>query len=86
MHIDVAVLTETKLHHNKYTKATDGYSVVATVADMRKGGVAFVYRTASTGWALESTQCFGKNVMRATLVSGQRRYFIVGVYGYLGGS
>ena len=54
MNIDVATLTETKLHHNKYTKSLDGYSVVATVADKRKGGAALVFRTASKGWALES--------------------------------
>ena len=80
MKVDVAVLTETKLHHDRYTKSTDGYNVVATTADKRKGGVALIYRTTSDGWALESICCFGKNVIRGTLVSGQRRQFIVGAY------
>ena len=79
MRVDIGVLTETKLHHDRYTKSYDDYTVVATVADRRKGGVAIVYRK-SLGWALESVQYFGQNVIRATLVSGQRQYLIVGAY------
>ena len=79
MKVDIAVLTETKLHHDRYTKSSDGYTVVATVAEKHKGGVAIVYRK-SPGWTLESIHSFGKNVIRATLVSGQKRYSIVGAY------
>ena len=79
MRIDIGVLTETKLHHDRYTKSSDGYTVVATKADKSKGGVALVYRKAE-GWVLESIRCFGPNVIRAVLVSGQRRFLLVGVY------
>ena len=78
MKVDISVLTETKLHHNKYTKSYDGYNVVAMEADKRKGGVALVYRANPDGWALEDVQKFGCNVIKAILVSGQQRFIVVG--------
>jgi len=38
-----------------------------------------VYRNRE-GWLLESTKSFGPNVIRTTLVSGRRRWYIIGCY------
>jgi hypothetical protein len=62
-----------------YSKSADGYKVVATEAKYGKGGVALFYRDAK-GWSLESTKTFGPNVIRTTLVSGQKRWNIIGAY------
>ena len=72
MGIDIAVLTKTKLSHDRYTKSFDRYSVVATTADLRKGGVALVYRQASRGFAVESIQCYSKNVIKFALVAATK--------------
>ena len=77
--IDVGLLTETKLSTDMYTKSTMGYTVSATKAVGMSGGVALVHRQGK-GWGLESIRSFGPNVIRATLVSGQRRWYIIGGY------
>ena len=79
MNVDVAVLTETKFQNNKFTKNAEGFKVFGTVTEGKQGGVALIYRTAED-WVLESTQAFGPNVVRATIVSGQRRWYLIGAY------
>ena len=77
--VDVGLLTETKLSNDMYTKSAMGYTVSATKAVGMSGGVALVHRQGK-GWGLESIRSFGPNVIRATLVSGQRRWYIIGGY------
>jgi hypothetical protein len=79
MKIDLAVLTETKLSTSHYTKHCFGYNVIATESEEHSGGVAIVYKK-SKHWALESVQCFGPNVIRATIVCGQKRWSLIGAY------
>ena len=79
MNVDIGLLTETKLSNDRYTKSAEGYRVEGTKADIGKGGIALVYRD-SKAWGLESTRTYGPNVIKTTLVSGQRRWYIIGAY------
>lgn len=79
MNVDVGLLTETKFQNDKYTKGAEGYTVCGTNTTGNNGGVALVYRNRE-GWSLESTKTFGPNVIRTTLVSGERKWYIVGCY------
>mmetsp|Transcript_5724 Transcript_5724/g.8521 ORF Transcript_5724/g.8521 Transcript_5724/m.8521 type:complete len:1130 (+) Transcript_5724:164-3553(+) len=79
MNVDIGILTETKLSNDMYTKSFLGYRVVATKMEGNTGGVALVYRDRA-GWGLESTICYGPNVIRSTLVAGDKRKYIIGVY------
>jgi len=72
MNIDVGDLTETKFHNNMYTKYAEDYSVVGTTTHNNTGGIELIHRK-SKEWGLESIRTFGLNVIRATLISGQRR-------------
>jgi hypothetical protein len=80
MDVDIGLLTETKFATDKYTKYAEGYTVVGTQTNGRQGGVALIYRDGMDGWVLESTEKFGPNVIRTTLVSGDKRWYIIGVY------
>ena len=80
MEIDLGVLTETKFQNDKYTKTCEGYTVVGTATDGNTGGVVLFYRDGQEGWVLESIRNFGPNVIRATLVSGQKRWYILAAY------
>lgn len=80
LEVDIGLLTETKFANDRYTKYAEGYTVVGTQTDGRQGGVALIYRDGEDGWVLESTEKFGPNVIRSTLVSGNRRWYIIGVY------
>ena len=79
MRVDLGFLTETKLSHDKYTRNCEGYSVFSTRSDGFKGGVALFYRN-SPQWTVEGIKAFGPNVLRCSLVSGNRRWTCVGVY------
>ena len=79
MNIDIGFLTETKLSTNRHTKLSAGYRFVATTANGSKGGVGLAYRR-SKGWDLESIKPFGPNVVRATLVAGHKRWYVIGAY------
>ena len=78
--MDLGILQETKLTDGIYTRGSAGYSVVATDAPSRhRGGVAIFYRS-TPHFAVEAVEKFGTNVIRFQLVTGARRWYIVGVY------
>ena len=62
-----------------FTKYAQGYNVVGTSTHNNTGGIALIH-CISKEWGLESTRTFGPNVIRATLVSGQRRWYLLRVY------
>ena len=78
VHIDLGFLLETKLSHNKYTRKCEGYTVYSTQTDGCKGGVAIFYRNTAQ-WTIEGVKAFGPNVLRCSLVSGNRRWTCIGL-------
>jgi exonuclease III len=80
--LDVVVLTETKLHDDKFTKMSSGYEIFATHArSTSQGGVALAIRKErGKRWDAEQLQRHGPNVIAFTLVSGKRRTRIIGIY------
>jgi exonuclease III len=81
MGMDLGILTETKLVNGTYTREAEGYEVVATEAkSTHQGGVALFYRKTTENWVIEGTRSFGPNVIRTTLVSGKKRWIIIGAY------
>jgi exonuclease III len=79
MNIDIGLITETKLQ-GYHTTLCEGYDIVATKAKSKhQGGVALCYRK-SDYFHVEGTRTFGPNVIRATLVSGRKKWRLVGVY------
>jgi exonuclease III len=81
MNMDMGIFTETKLTNGRYTREAEGYEVIATEAKSNhQGGVAIFYRTKGKSWVIEGTRCYGPNVIKATLVSGLKRWTIIGAY------
>jgi exonuclease III len=81
--LDVVVLTETKLHDDKFTKMSSGYEIFATRArSTSQGGAALVAIRKERGkrWDAEQLQWHGPNVIDFTLVSGKRHTRIIGIY------
>ena len=78
--VDICFLQETKLTDGIYTRFSSDYHVLATNAVSRaQGGIALVYRD-SPYWQVESAVLHGPNVISAEIVSGNKRYGIVGAY------
>ena len=78
--LDMGILQETKLTNGVYTCASAGYRVVATDAPIRhRGGIAMLFREGAR-FAVEEVRQYGTNVLRFEVVSGRRRWYIIGCY------
>ena len=78
--MDLGIFQETKLTGGIYTRGLDGYIIVATdTLSRHRGGVAVFHRPAPH-FAVEAVQQFGPDVIGFQLVSGARRWYIVGCY------
>jgi len=78
---DIALLMETKLCDEWYTKKGHGYTVFETQeASTQQGGVALVWQTAATHWTLEGMRAVMVHVISATLVSGTHHWLVIGAY------
>jgi hypothetical protein len=80
MRIDVGVLTETRLSTDRYKRSAYGYTVFATqTTHTNQGGIALIF-TNSFYFQIESQQKHGPNVISFILVTGKRRYPMIGAY------
>jgi len=81
MRLDFGLFCETKLTHEMYTKDCCGYRVYATKAkSAHQGGVALFYRPDSPLWTIEGIRSHGPNTISCLVVSGNRRWNLVGSY------
>ena len=78
--IDLGVFQDTKCTNGVYTRALARYHVVATDTLRRHcGGVALFYRE-EADFAVEEVRTYGPNVISFEVVTGQRRWYIIGCY------
>ena len=78
--MDLGILQETKLTDGVYTHGSSGYSVIAADAPSRhRGGVAIFYRS-EPHFVVEAVEKFGPNVIGFHIATGERQWYIVGVY------
>jgi exonuclease III len=78
--VDIAILTETKLVDNTYSKDCHGYDIECTPAVSRhQGGIALVSRRTDS-WCLEATRHHGHNVLSTVVVCGDHRIPLIGAY------
>ena len=81
MKVDIGFFTETKIVNEYYTKDCCDYAVFATHAPSRfQGGVALFYRYDNPQFSVEGIQSYGPNVIACTLVSGTKRWSLIGAY------
>ena len=79
--VAVAVLQETKITTDAYTKFSSGYRVQASKAtSFRQGGVALCYRDDHPDFVLEEQRFFGPNVVAFRLKTGRDKLYCVGAY------
>jgi exonuclease III len=82
MRIHFAVLTETRLSTDRYTRsAYGGYTVFATkTTHTNQGGIAIIFTNNSLYFQVESQQRHGPNVISCILRTGRLQYPIIGAY------
>jgi hypothetical protein len=77
---NVAVFTEAKITNDMYPHSAYGYDILATTATAHYlGGVALVWRNTAVS-LVESVNRHGPNVISCELVSGSKRWLLVGAY------
>ena len=81
MGLDIAVLTETKLTHDRHTTFRFGYSVCASQArSSSQGGVALVFNRYDDRFDMSLFRRWGPDVVSIMMTSGNQLWLIVGVY------
>jgi hypothetical protein len=80
MGIDCGILLVTKLTKGVYMHWSSGYNVQSTHAPSKwQGGISLFWRTSET-YEIEEVELRGLNVLSFQLVSGARRWYIMGCY------
>ena len=78
--MDLGVLQETKCTDGVYTRASARYRVVSTDAPSRhRSGIALFYKDGAD-FAAEEVRPYGPNVISFEVVTGRRRWYIIGCY------
>ena len=80
LNVDFGFLLETKLTDGIHTRFSAGYHVEATEAMSRSQGGIAVFYCDSPFFQVESVVKHGPNVISLELVTGRRRFPIVGAY------
>jgi exonuclease III len=80
MNVDVAILTETKITDECYTRHSFGYEIRASKApSTSQGGVAICWRDNELSQT-EGIRFHGPNVLSCEITSGQKRWLLIGAY------
>ena len=80
LNVDIALLQETKLTRQIYSRSSSGYSITASNApSARKGGIALCWKE-HDAYEIEETKFHGSHVVTFRLITGELRYYVVGCY------
>jgi hypothetical protein len=73
MGVSCAVLTETKLTHDRYPKFVSGYRVISSkAASPHQGGVALLWRESEDqGFSVKAAHIASPNILTFQLVTGE---------------
>ena len=80
VNMDLGIFQETKATDGIYTRGSAGNSIIATDAPSRHCSRVSVFHQPVPHFAVEAFHQFGPNVVGFQLVTGVRRWYIVGCY------
>ncbi len=74
-------LKKAKLTDDRYPKLISGYSVIASkAASPHQGGIALLWENEHPDFEMEAVKVCTPNLLTFQLVTGEERYFVMGVY------
>jgi hypothetical protein len=81
MGVGIGILTKTKITNNWYLKSLSGYWVLASKATSpHRGGIGLIWREGHNGFEVEAIRPLTPNLMSFQLVTGNERYYVMGIY------
>ncbi len=81
MGVGCAILLEMKIIDDHYTPMTLGYKVLTTKAPSKhQGGIALLWQPEHEAFEIEATKIMTLNLITFQLVTGDQRYYVIGIY------
>ena len=81
MDVGLAVLTETKLTDDRYTRLALGFKILVSKAmSHNQGGIALLWKENHPGYEVESARIATPNLLTFQLVTGDERFYCMGIY------
>jgi hypothetical protein len=77
----LAIVTETKISDNRYTRLASGYKILASkAASHNQGGIALLWKENHQGFEVESAKIVTPNLLTFQEVTVNNRFYCMGVY------
>ncbi len=77
----MAVLMETKLTNDRYTRLASGFKILASKATSHnQGGIALLWKENHPGYEVESARIAMPNLLTFQLVTGNEQFYSIGIY------
>ncbi len=81
MGVGLAVLTETKLTDDHYTRLASGFKILASKATSHnQGGIALLWKENHPGYEVELARIATPNLLTFQLVTGNKQFYCMGIY------
>jgi len=81
MGVGIAVVTETKITDDRYTRLASGYKILASkAASHNQGGIALLWKENHQGFEVESAKILTPNLLTFQFVTGDERFYCMGIY------
>ena len=81
MGVGLAVLMETKLTDDRFTRLALGFKILASKATSHnQGGIALLWKENHPGYEVESARIAMPNLLTFQLVTGDERLYCMGIY------
>jgi hypothetical protein len=81
MDVGLAVLKETKLTDNRYTRLASGFKILTSKATSHnQGGIALLWKENHPGYEVELARIATPNLLRFQLITGDERFYCMGIY------
>jgi hypothetical protein len=81
MGVGFAVLMETKLTEDRYTRLASGFKILSSKAmSHNQGGIALLWKENHLGYEVELARIATLNLLTFQLVTGDERFYCMGIY------
>jgi hypothetical protein len=81
MGVNCADLTEVKIMNGKYPRCTSGFKIISSKATSHsQGGIALLWNKGHACFEVEAAKIVTPNLLTFQLVTGYKRFYVMGIY------
>ena len=75
MGVGLAILTETKLTNDRYTRLASGFNIVSKATSHNQGGIALLWKENHPGYKVESARIVTPILLTFELATGDEQFY-----------